>query len=53
MHNYKKKLLTMNFERGKMYDVEIVHDDWCGVFKDKECDCDPDIIVKEIKCEKP
>jgi hypothetical protein len=24
----------------------ISHDDWCGVFEDKRCDCDPEIRLK-------
>ena len=23
--------------------VTVEHDDWCGIFEGKRCDCDPDI----------
>ena len=26
--------------------VSIYHDEWCGVFKDKRCNCNPDIKLK-------
>jgi hypothetical protein len=25
--------------------VEIKHDDWCDVFKDKPCNCDPKVVL--------
>lgn len=35
---------------GSILQVEILHDDNCGYFKDKPCDCNPDIVVcgKEV-----
>lgn len=30
--------------------VEVYHDDWCGIYKDQRCQCDPDI---RLKCSLP
>ena len=27
-------------------DVDIQHDHWCGVFKGRACNCDPDISLR-------
>jgi hypothetical protein len=42
--SYKKEVLEMtkNLKPG-LYDVEIQHDDWCKIFKGKECNCKPHI----------
>jgi len=34
--------------------MNVAHDDWCDLLKDKskECNCDPDITVSELKKEK-
>ena len=26
--------------------VSIYHDDWCGIYQNKPCNCDPDIKLK-------
>jgi hypothetical protein len=26
--------------------LTIAHDNWCGIFQKKRCDCDPDIRLK-------
>jgi hypothetical protein len=49
-HNYQKKLATLE-EQGQLtfapglHDMVVRHDDWCGVFRDQRCDCDPEIEV--------
>jgi hypothetical protein len=29
-----------------LHKLDILHDSWCAIFKDKRCDCDPDVRVK-------
>ena len=50
-HNYVKKINRMiangqipfKVGLGHLY---IAHDDWCAVYKDGLCNCDPDIKYK-------
>ena len=50
--NYVLKLLAMRAE-GKLpnkpglHHVILAHDDWCGVFKGKPCDCEPEFRLIE------
>lgn len=30
-------------QAGVITHVEVFHDDWCGIFEGRECDCTPDI----------
>lgn len=46
-HNYYKKLLKL-YEQGEIpsasfTEVDICHDDWCGIHSGDYCNCDPDI----------
>jgi hypothetical protein len=36
------------FKPGTVNDIFISHDDWCDIFKNKPCNCQPDITL-EIK----
>jgi hypothetical protein len=50
-HNYVRKLrylmATGALPRDVgMQHVRIYHDDWCGVWQEKRCNCDPDIRLK-------
>jgi len=31
--------------RGTVTQVRIAHDEWCGIFHGRPCDCDPDVSV--------
>lgn len=47
--NYQAKLMRM-IESGQIkFDavqhVSVKHDDWCRIYTDGFCDCDPDIAV--------
>src|SRR5262245_53940120 len=49
-HNYYKKLILL-YSQGKLptaslAEVDICHDDWCGVHRGKYCNRDPDIKVR-------
>jgi hypothetical protein len=49
-HNYYQKLMKL-FEEGKLgagsfAEVDIEHDDWCGVHAGNYCDCDPDVSLR-------
>lgn len=37
------KKATEKLQRtGKVYQVQIAHDEWCGIYKHSECNCNPD-----------
>ena len=37
-------------ERGKLYDIQIQHDDWCALLDGRgPCNCDPDIKLRGEK----
>ena len=44
-HNYIRKLLSMQHAGllpvTGLYQLQVHHDDWCGVFRGARCDCDP------------
>jgi hypothetical protein len=49
-HNYYKKLILLH-EQGKipttaLSEVDVYHDDWCGVHKGTYCNCDPTIEIR-------
>jgi hypothetical protein len=49
-HNYYKKLMKL-YEQGKiptksLTEVDIYHDDWCGVYCGDYCNCDPDVKLR-------
>ena len=50
-HNYVTKIQQM-WEAGTLpreagyYQVTVEHDDWCGIFQERRCNCDPDIKLK-------
>ena len=46
--NYLDKVLktaaeTANPYNLKVYHFTILHDEWCGIFKGKPCDCNPEV----------
>jgi len=46
MHEYMKRLTAVGLPdsfRGCVAVTAIEHDDWCGINKKRECNCDPDI----------
>lgn len=50
-HNYLPKLLAM-YERGEiasvgLHEVNVYHDDWCGIYAEAWCNCDPDVMLKK------
>ena len=47
-HNYVVKIREMEINgqipRTKgVYHLHIYHDNWCGIYKNKLCDCDPEL----------
>lgn len=47
-HNYLRKLLTLDLERGAGYEVRVLHDDWCAFFAGGACDCDPELVPVKV-----
>ena len=29
-----------------LHAVDVAHDNWCGIFEGKRCNCDPEITLK-------
>ena len=50
-HNYFPKLIALweqgKIPEGRLTDVEVAHDDWCGIHEGGDCDCDPDVRVRQ------
>ena len=50
-HNYLRKIAFMA-KTGALprdvgfHQVSVYHDDWCGVWKQQRCNCDPDVRLK-------
>ena len=45
--NYTKKLLPIvsAVPQGTLWDVTCYHDNWCGIYSGRRCNCDPDVVV--------
>ena len=47
-HNYLRKLRYL-MRVGALphavglHQITVYHDDWCGIYRQKRCNCDPDI----------
>ncbi len=51
-HNYEKvigKLIKSGVlpSGAGVTDVYILHDEWCGIYKSKRCNCKPDVQIKK------
>ena len=50
-HNYIRKLHYL-WRIGALprtvglHMLDVAHDDWCGIFEGKRCNCDPDVRLK-------
>src|SRR5260370_17700836 len=49
-HNYFQRLRKL-YDQGKIPSlsltlVDIYHDDWCGIYRDNYCNCDPEIQLR-------
>ena len=55
-HNYQKKLvelIAVGVIKPGFSEVEVIHDDWCGIHKMQRCDCDPDFQIVTRDPEEP
>ena len=45
--NYLKKLLPIGlaFPPGTCFDATCYHDNWCGIYDGRHCNCDPDVVI--------
>lgn len=48
--NYLDRVLDLGAEakKGTLTMVSIRHDDWCGIFRGGDCDCDPDVVPGDV-----
>ena len=49
-HNYMKKLVEL-YKQGKLptagvSDIYFFHDDWCGIYRGRSCNCEPIIEIR-------
>ena len=51
-HNYMHKILYLQRvgmipgKAGDVSMVDVAHDDFCGIFGGRRCDCNPDVKLK-------
>lgn len=47
--NYQERMMialnSIPIAERSMNDAEIAHDSWCKIYKDKPCNCEPDITI--------
>lgn len=52
-HNYDKEIKRLGragmLKRGELRFVDIEHDDWCGIYQQGRCDCNPNIVDKKSR----
>ena len=51
-HNYMKRLeLFWTKQRYPLgiYQSTVSHDDWCNIYKNKDCNCNPIITLKNVE----
>ena len=52
VHNYLLKVDQMlkegkiKYGNGEVNRLTVLHDDWCGIYKRKECNCNPDLALE-------
>ena len=54
-HNYMKKIMALvrsgKLEGCVLQDLQVAHDDWCGIHGGGVCNCDPDVFDAAMKGE--
>lgn len=45
--DYKKVLSQVEsaFQQSSLVQMTYYHDDWCGIYDGRPCNCDPDVVV--------
>lgn len=57
--NYREKALRQvrqhleSEPEPDVYHQYIAHDDWCGIWSGRECDCDPDVWLERGEDREP
>lgn len=46
--NYRADIIRRGLKLlpGRLYHMDIYHDNWCGIWSGRKCDCDPDIVTR-------
>jgi hypothetical protein len=49
--NYTDKLKEAGekLTPGQVHEVDVCHDDWCAIFRDNPCNCEPEIRPRTRK----
>lgn len=47
-HNYLSKILELakHAEKGGLLEIDVRHDKWCEIYKNKACNCNPEVKVR-------
>jgi hypothetical protein len=49
-HNHIQKLLAMQAQgqlpAGRLSEIDVLHDDWCGIYVGDYCNCHPEIRLR-------
>lgn len=48
LQKLSRMVAEMGLPPGAVYDVTVSHDDWCGIFSNQPCNCDPDISIVRL-----
>ena len=50
---YHEKLaaLAASMNEGGVHLINVMHDDWCAIWKGGPCDCNPDVEVRKVVLE--
>ncbi len=50
MHEYLKRFAIAEqkglIDKGCITHINVDHDDWCGIHRNCECNCDPDVVIR-------
>jgi hypothetical protein len=53
VHEYLRRLGLAQkkgiLDAGTVAHANVMHDDTCGIYRDRECNCDPDITIETDK----
>ena len=48
--NYRAEMIRQGLKLppGRLHHTDIYHDDWCGIWSGRKCNCDSDIVVRPV-----
>ena len=48
--NYRSEVIRHGsaLQGSGVHIAHVAHDDWCGIWSGRECDCDPDVTTEKL-----